>query len=76
MAWSKLLYQASGNNVYVIYVKFINCFINSSKGCPEKFSPVLVLEPKEIAQWGRALAILPEDLGSVMSTHMDAHNYL
>jgi hypothetical protein len=29
---------------------------------------------EEIAQWIRALAVLPEDLGLVPSTHMETHN--
>jgi hypothetical protein len=30
----------------------------------------------EMAQWLKALTVLPEDLGSNLSTHMAAHNYL
>ena len=30
----------------------------------------------EMAQWLRALVALPEDLGSIPSTHMAALNYL
>ena len=30
--------------------------------------------PGEMAQWLRALAVLPKDLGSITSTHMAAHN--
>jgi hypothetical protein len=30
----------------------------------------------EMAQWFRALAALLEDLGSILSTHMAAHNCL
>ena len=30
----------------------------------------------ELAQWLRGLAALPENLGSIPSTHMAAHNYL
>ena len=29
-----------------------------------------------MAQWLRSLAALPEDLGSVLSTHSDTHNHL
>ena len=32
------------------------------------------LEAGEMAQWLRVLAILPEDPGSVPSTHVVAHN--
>lgn len=31
---------------------------------------------KEVAPWLRALAALPEDLGSVPGTHMVAHKHL
>ena len=30
----------------------------------------------EMAQWLRAPATLPEDLGSILNTHMTAHNHL
>lgn len=30
----------------------------------------------ELAQWLRALAALSEDLGSILSTHMQAYNHL
>ena len=30
----------------------------------------------EMAQWLRALTILPENLGSIPSNHMVAHNHL
>lgn len=29
---------------------------------------------RKMAQWLRCLAGLPEDLGSIPSSHMDAHN--
>jgi hypothetical protein len=32
--------------------------------------------PDELAQWLRALAILPEENGSIPSTRMEAHNCL
>jgi hypothetical protein len=31
---------------------------------------------REMAQWLRALTALPEVLGSIPSTHMEAHNHL
>jgi hypothetical protein len=34
------------------------------------------LEAGEMAQWLRALAALPEDPGSIPSTHMTAHTCL
>ena len=30
----------------------------------------------DVAQWLKALAVLPEDLSSIPSTHMVAHSYL
>lgn len=33
-------------------------------------------EPGELAQWLRALAIFPQDLGSIFSTHMKTPNCL
>jgi hypothetical protein len=30
----------------------------------------------DMALWLRAVAVLPEDLGSILSTHMAAHNDL
>jgi hypothetical protein len=30
----------------------------------------------EVAQWLRALVVIPEDAGSILSTHMAAHNCL
>ena len=35
-----------------------------------------VLWAGEMAQWLRALTALPEDPGSILSTHMAAHNCL
>jgi hypothetical protein len=34
------------------------------------------MEAGEVAHWLRALAALPEELGSISNTHMAAHNYL
>ena len=31
---------------------------------------------REVAQWLRALTVLPEELGSIPSNHMVAHNCL
>ena len=35
----------------------------------------LILGAGEMAQWLRALTVLPEDLGLIPSTHKAAHNY-
>jgi hypothetical protein len=37
---------------------------------------IIVEETGEMAQWLRALAALPEGLGSILSTHMAAPNLL
>ena len=34
------------------------------------------LRAGEMAQWLKALTALPEDPGSILSTHIAAHNYL
>jgi hypothetical protein len=36
----------------------------------------IVIGTGEVAQWLRALTTFPEDLGSISSTHMAAHNCL
>ena len=36
----------------------------------------IILRDKEMAQWLRALATLPEVLSSTPSTHMAAHSHL
>ena len=34
------------------------------------------IDPGKIAPWLRALSTLPEDMGSIPNTHMEAHIYL
>jgi hypothetical protein len=46
---------------------------NKPKKPPKNY---LVYGAGEVAQWLRALAALPEDLGSILSTHIEAHNHL
>jgi hypothetical protein len=41
-----------------------------------KFDKTIELWPGEIALWLRALVALPEDLGSIPSTHMAAHEFV
>lgn len=38
--------------------------------------PLKAAGAEEIAQWLRALAVLPKDAGSIPSLYMAAHNYL
>jgi hypothetical protein len=62
-----------------INVILIMAFLHSNETLTKTASNLknkLKLRAEEMAQWLRALAVLLENLGSIPSTHMAAHNCL